>query len=169
MPIKINPLPSLELLHHHLTYDPETGIFTANTGERAGWKVGSPVGTMDRGYVRIMISKKYYPAHRLAWFMTYGQLDDTQQIDHVDGIRSNNKIYNLRIATHGQNCQNIGLPKHNRSGVKGVHWASYSKKWRAQIKINGKRIFIGEFDTIGEAAEAYRQRAEELHGPFQRK
>jgi len=123
MPIKINPLPSLELLHHHLTYDPETGIFTANTGERAGW----------------------------------------------NGVRSNNKIYNLRIATHGQNCQNIGLPKHNRSGVKGVHWASYSKKWRAQIKINGERIFIGEFDTIGEAAEAYRQRAEELHGPFQRK
>ena len=169
MPTKINPLPNLDVLNHHLDYNPETGIFIAKTGGRAGWKIGSPVGTTDRGYVRIRILGKYYFAHRLAWLMTYGKLDYTEQIDHTDGFRSNNRISNLRTATHSQNCQNIGVPKHNKSGIKGVHWSSSTKNWRAQIKLNGKRIIIGHFNDKIEAGDAYRRYAQQLHGDFQRK
>jgi hypothetical protein len=166
MPVKINKLPSLEILNHHLSYDSNTGLFFAKTGGRAGWKVGNEVGTQDRGYIRIRIDKKYYPAHRIAWAMTHGYYNENQQIDHIDGIRSNNKISNLRLATHGQNCQNIGIPKHNTSGIKGVHWDNANKRWKAQIRINGIRKYIGYFSNKEEAHAAYCKAAKELHGDF---
>jgi hypothetical protein len=168
MPIKINPVPDVELLKMHLNYNPDTGVFLAKTGGRAGWKIGEPVGFNDRGYLRIHINKKYHAAHRLAWVMTHGFLSDEDQIDHIDGNRSNNSISNLRIASHGANCQNVGIPRHNTSGIKGVHWAASNKKWRAQIKLHGKRYFLGDFNSKEEAAKAYEAASLQMHGEFSR-
>jgi len=169
MPIKINPLPPQAFLKEHIEYNPDAGTFIAKTGGRAGWRVGEPIGTIDRGYLRIRLKNKYYAAHRIAWALINGPISEEDQVDHIDGDRSNNKISNLRLATHEQNCQNIGIPKHNSSGLKGVHWNSYAKKWRAQIKLNGKRKFLGDYKTKEEAHAAYCNAATKLHGMFRRK
>lgn len=166
MPMKINPLPPKEILEANVEYNSEAGVFTAKTGGRAGWKIGEPIGTIDRGYLRIRLNGKYHAAHRIAWLLVYGSLSENDQIDHIDGNRSNNKILNLRLATHGQNCRNIKIPKHNRSGIKGVHWSNHSKKWRAQIRLNGKRIFLGEYTNKEDAHAAYCDAAIKLHGEF---
>jgi len=166
MPVKINKLPSLDILQHNIEYNPDTGVMIAKTGGKAGWKIGHPVGTFDRGYIRIRISGKYYAAHRIAWAMCNGECAEDIQIDHIDGNRSNNKIDNLRLATHGQNCQNIKTPKHNTSGYKGVHWATRYKKWKAQIRLHGKRISLGLFTSKEEAYLAYCSAAKKLHGAF---
>jgi hypothetical protein len=167
MPVKINDLPNKNVVDKYVMYCPETGVFTSNISHKY-CKVGQVVGLKDRNYIRIYIEKKYYAAHRLAWFLINGEIDSNHQIDHIDGDRSNNRISNLRLATHADNCRNIGLPKHNRSGVKGVHFHKQNGKWRAQIKLNGKRHWLGNFERIEDAKFAYDNASKTFHGEFRR-
>jgi len=156
------PLPAdiAEWLH----YDAETGVLTWRvSGGRtvAGEVAGTPT---TFGYRQIQISGQKYMAHRIAWALAYGDPGD-MQIDHSDGDRSNNKLDNLRLATHADNMRNA-VHASNTSGHVGVSWSKRHAKWLAQIRVGGHPKCLGTFDKIEDAAAAYRAAAELHHGPF---
>lgn len=141
-------------LEQWLSYDPETGIFTwlVNRGKaRSGKKAGSLNG---RRYLAIRIDGKSYSAHRLAWLAFYGEWP-IGEIDHINRIKTDNRIANLRVASSSQNEWNKNLQKNNKSGYRGVSWCTNELRWRAGIKINGRQIRIGTYDTPEEASVAY--------------
>ena len=158
-----NTLP-ISILHEKLSYDFSTGeIRWKNTTQ---WtKSGEKAGCNSRGYIVISVNKKMIFAHRIAWAMYYGEWP-TLEIDHINNIRSDNRICNLRIATHNENCLNLVKPRHNKSGLKGVSWHAGGQKWQAHIKAFGKKHYLGLFLTKEEAHKAYCDAAKKLHGEF---
>ena len=152
-------------LREMLRYDEGTGLFTwlvSRYRTRAGDTAGSVLNT---GYVRIVIDGKKFFAHRLAFLYVEGKFPEFS-VDHIDGVPANNRWANLRKATHSENLRNQYIKSNNTSGVKGVSWYRKSKKWKAQIVSNGRVINLGHFETMEEAAEAYRKAGRELHGEF---
>ena len=91
-----------------------------------------------------------------------------QQVDHISGYTLDNRKQNLRICTIAENNKNRRLGSNNNSGYKGVHWNKYEKKWQARIQSNKKRIQIGYFNDVIEAAKAYDLAAMKYHGKFAR-
>lgn len=113
-----------------------------------------PAGTkLHSGYLGICIGPKRWQAHRIAWALHTGAWPK-DQIDHINGIKTDNRACNLREATNSQNGKNLGLSKANKSGVKGISFEKYTEKWKASIRVNGKSISIGRFDSIEDAAKA---------------
>ena len=110
-------------------------------------------GSIVGKYANVSINKIRHQVHRIVFLMQHGYLPEI--VDHIDGNRQNNKIENLRSATHTQNLQNSKLPKHNLSGYKNVGWHKQRKKWRAQIEINGKVKHLGLFTDEHEAHLVY--------------
>lgn len=156
-----------ERLREVLSYDPETGIFTwrVSAGTRAkGKRAGCE---NDNLYVLIRVDGVSYKAHRLAWQHYYGTAPSTD-LDHINGVRSDNRISNLRPATRGENLRNSPKHRDNKSGFKGVYWSKWAGKWHARIMISYKRIHLGFFDDPREASDAYEAKARELFGEFYR-
>ena len=148
-----------------LSYDPETGEFTWLVSHKmAGKKAGTPT---DSGYVQIGINGKVYIAHRLAWFYVYGEFP-TNEIDHINGVRNDNRIENLRESSSSQNKCNTGISRVNTSGFKGVSWHAISGKWQVHIGVGKKKKYLGLFPTAELASGAYNAKAVELHGEFYR-
>lgn len=155
-------------LKDFLSYDAETGVFTRKKYRSHLAKVGDVAGWADtKGYIRIEINHKPYAAHRLAWLYVYGRFP-SEQIDHINGNPSDNRIANLRAASNSENQQNVGPKRNNKSGVVGVHWYTPRGVWRAAIKINGKYKSLGYFRSVAEAATARQLAEQELH-PFRSK
>jgi hypothetical protein len=128
--------------------------------------VGSTAGSISsQGYVLLQVCKRRYQAHRLAWLYVYGEIP-SQQVDHVNGIRSDNRIANLRLATNSQNQGNRSINCNSQSGHKGVQWSKQKRKWKAVIQVSGRRKFIGYFDTIDDAGSAYRHAAKSYFGEY---
>jgi len=144
-----------------LHYDPETGVFT-NIARRIGIVVGSVAGYLNcGGYRYIGVDRSYYAAHRLAWLYVHGAWP-TNQIDHIDGNRSNNVLTNLREATHAENSQNQRKARaDSSSGFLGV--SQVRKRWYARIVVHRKLRHLGAFDTPEEAHLAYLKAKRELH------
>lgn len=146
-----------ELLH----YDEETGVFTRK--EKIGrYLKGSVSGSKHRkGYIQITIDGENYLAHRVAWMYVYGEFPK-DQIDHINRIKTDNSIKNLRDVDTSTNHHNIGVRSHNTSGVTGVVWDSRSKKWKAQIILKNKRYLLGTFKTVELAKIARQNKEKEL-------
>jgi hypothetical protein len=120
------------------------------------------------GYTAVRVDYKPYRAHRVIWEMHYGPIPEGMQIDHINMVRSDNRLCNLRLANNAQNNSNRGLQSNNTSGHKGVAWDRSRGKWAAQIMVGQKNIHLGRYDSIDEAV-AVRQRATETrHGQFAR-
>lgn len=125
-----------------------------------------PANTIDRqGYVVVRLDGKYCLGHRIAWFKHYGVWPEGQ-IDHINGIKHDNRISNLRVATHSQNCWNKPKQSNNTSGFKGVTFHKTTCKYHARICANKKSISLGYYQTAEEASNAYVKAAGELHGQF---
>jgi hypothetical protein len=102
-----------------------------------------------------------YKAHRLAWFYCTGEWPN--QIDHINGIRTDNRICNLRSVTSKLNANNQRPPHRTNSlGVLGVVKRP-SGRFAAEIRVSGKKLYIGTYDTITEASNAYKAKKLELH------
>jgi hypothetical protein len=113
------------------------------------------------GYRSINVDKKTYKAHNLVWFYFHGVFP-TNVIDHINGNRLDNRIENLRDVTQQQNLWNMQRAMSNsKSGILGVDWVLYRKKWRAQIRVNGKKKCIGYFASAEEAGVAYQNAKKE--------
>lgn len=151
-----------EMLH----YDSDTGVFTWRNPSAKNVKKGGIAGCLtNHGYIQIGVKNKLYAAHRLAWLYVYGKWP-TNLIDHINGIRSDNRIFNLREATSVENQYNMSKAKNNTSGVKGVTWSKPHKRWRAQCRVNGKSYHLGLFRNTHEAEQVVRQFREQHHGKF---
>lgn len=161
----MSPLTQQEL-KELVYYDMETGCFTW-LKSRGNTAAGSSAGHHFKGgYVRLSLYRKFYMAHRVAWFYVTGSWP-TGEIDHIDGDEANNAWGNLREATRSQNNCNKGPYKNNRLGLKGVHQVC-SGRFVAKIYINGTRKNLGSFDTPEEAHAAYCAAAKELFGEYRR-
>jgi hypothetical protein len=118
--------------------------------------IGSEAGALQStGYRVIRINRKLYKAHRLIYIFHHGEIPDGLYIDHIDRQRLNNSIENLRLVTRQEN----GF---NRS-VKGYCFNKARNKFHAQINLNGKKIYLGLFETAKEARAAYLKAKKELH------
>lgn len=143
-----------------LHYDPETGIFVRLETNPRCHNIRNVVGHIHRdGYVFIGINGRKYPAHRLAWLYMNGEFPPNAT-DHINGVRNDNRLCNLREATWKQNNQNAR--KKSNSGLKlGVRMCR--NKYQASITVNRKSIHLGTFDTEDLAYLAYVKAKRELH------
>jgi len=167
---------SPDLLRQLLDYDPLTGLLTwrprpieffNNKASWASWNshyAGKPAFTADdgAGYRSGTILRMKCRAHRVAFAMHYGRWPNGH-IDHINGDRADNRISNLREVDHLENRRNCRPSKANSSGVTGVCWWPRDNKWNAQIMVNYRKINLGYFDTIEQAAAA-RKEAERKYG-----
>jgi hypothetical protein len=160
---------SLARLREVLDYDPETGALTWRFRLSPNSKLGEPAGQIGaHGYRKIRLDGKYYPASHLAWFHYYGE-PPAKLIDHKDRDKGNDRIENLRLATHSENARNRKGTSLSTTGLKGAarfNSPKNAKKFRSTITIDGKRIHLGQFATAEEAHEAYSKKVAELHGEF---
>lgn len=130
---------------------------------RDGRFAGKPAGRVGgKGYREIAISGRRFQAHRLAWFLATGTWP-SEEIDHINGDKADNRLANLREVSHAENGRNQPRPSNNRSGVIGVGWNATAGKWAARIKVDGWSRFLGYFDDVSGAAKA-RKAAELEHG-----
>lgn len=174
MPLRLNPMPDRLTIMEWLHFSPSTGEFTwmKEPAIMDRFKFNT-AGTTSRkaGYVYICLPEHgLVAAHRLAWVYVHGSIPDGMEVDHRDNDPSNNAIDNLRLATSSQQKQNKRVQSNNRSGLKGAyyHACHKGKKWRSQIKVGPKLIFLGYFETAQEAHEAYGRAAREHFGEFAR-
>lgn len=156
-----------EKLKALMHYEPETGVFT--------WRVPSgrwgriPAGTVAGGLSKttgsriIRIAGFSYLEHRLAWLYVYG-VWPSKCIDHINGVRSQNDIKNLRDVSHIVNGQNQrrAHPR-NISGLLGVSWNARDHSWRASITVDSRNKNLGCFTTPEQAHQAYLTAKRNLH------
>ena len=128
-------------------------------GKFKPWSIAG--GDNGRGYIKIRVADKKFSAHRLAWLYMTGRLPK-EQIDHIDGVHSNNSWENLREATAKQNCENLPLKRNNISGFRGVSWHAKNKKWVAIVGHQRKYYRLGYFNTAEEAGKAAAAKRAEL-------
>lgn len=150
------------ILRAALSYDPETGIFTRLSGRNNGGQAGTKSRS---GYIDICVKKRMFRAHRLAWAFMHNVWPELP-IDHINGDRADNRIANLRLATMSQNVAAGPIRATNKCGYKGVNWHRASGKWMAQICVNGRKHYLGIFDTPTAAHDAYMAANKRLYGEF---
>lgn len=147
-----------------LSYEPETGVFRWRRSPHGRFPTGTIAGGIHHdGYRRIKVAGKNYKASRLAWLCAYGQWPECA-LDHINRIRHDDRLENLRLARPNQNCANCSIRSDNKTGYFGVY--KRRNKWRAGISKNRRLIWLGTFKTAKEAALAYDESAKVLHGDF---
>lgn len=142
-------------LKRQLHYDHETGVFTWLVTNSRRAITGSIAGkTPSNGYISIQVNKVRYMAHRLAWLYVYGYMPK-DFIDHINNVRHDNRISNLREASKSQNGMNRPHDRDNQCRAKGVSLHKKTGKFVARIKYAGKQISLGYYFTKDAAGEAY--------------
>lgn len=156
--------------HELFDYDPATGKLFWKISPSQAVKAGDEAGTLcgggrscDKKYLRACYRRKLKQVHHVVWEMFNGPLKDGEEIDHINHIRTDNRIENLRKVYRSDNVKNRSMPINNTSGVHGVSYFSRIGMWVARIGVNGKSIFLGRYNNLEEAALARRQ-AEVTYG-----
>lgn len=143
-----------------------TAIVDEIDADLSAWKWRANGIETHRYAVRLdNITKENVIMHRVIMSRILGRnLEKREFVDHIDGNTLNNVRANLRLADYSENGRNRKRQSNNKSGFKGVYKAD--KKWRASIRLHGKQIHLGGFDTPEEAYEAYKAAAVKYHGEF---
>lgn len=150
-------------------YDSKTGILKRiRRKNRWGYyHTNDFSGTKSHGYIRTCVNRKSFGNHRLAWFLKTGSFPKKGlDIDHINGIKDDNRWINLRLAKRGQNNMNSGNPKNNTTGQKGVH--PTRGRWFSRIKVNQKIIHLGVFKSFDEAVLARKSAEIKYFGEYTR-
>jgi len=162
-------LPTIEYLHKRLRYEPETGkLFWRDCEEMpkkwrtryAGREAFTAVN--NHGYRQGAIDDVRFSVHRVIWALHTGEWP-ADQIDHINGVRDDNRISNLRVVTNKENQRNRSMQRNNTSGVCGVYWNKAKGKWQARIMVDGRYKCLGLFSSF-DAAAAARAEASRQHG-----
>lgn len=131
-------------------------------GDRAGSQV--PCGA---GYFTINYGPHVFKVHRIVWALANGPIENPDlEIDHINGIRTDNRLSNLRLVSRRTNSHNTHGPRCNsKSGHEGIYWYKAYSKWTAQIKVDGVNVFLGYFpaDRIEDAIRARAEAKKRLH------
>jgi len=150
-----------EKLKRLLIYDSKTGIFTWRVRRGGKARAGDVAGSVrSDGYRAVKINSRNYQEHRLAWLYIHGTFP-SNQIDHINRIRVDNRISNLRLATNMENSWN--------TSAAGVGFHKITGKYQAYIYVRGKHIHLGLFDTVEEAATIRRGAEQKYFGEFARR
>ena len=151
-----------ERLREMLGYDRETGEGIWLERKKGRKRIAGCVYTNSSGmqYRAICIDYVLYGAHQLFWYHQTGVWPE--EVDHENGIGTDNRWVNLRLSIGGGNNQNRRITDRNQSGFLGVSWDKTRQKWRAAIRGHT----LGRFDTPEEAHEAYRKAALQRYGEF---
>jgi len=150
-------------LKENLHYDAETGVFTRRIALARRVQIGDVAGCKrSDGYISIRVCGKSRQAHRLAWLHTYGNWPKGE-IDHINHIKDDNRIINLREVTTQENLRNSSKSIRNTSGTTGVSWNNQKQKWCACVGVDGKNVSAGCFSDKFEAVCA-RKSAENKYG-----
>lgn len=146
------------LLRKSFDYDIDSGILTRT-------RTNKVVKTLDAyGYIQVGYLGKVYKAHRLIWAICYAKFP-YGYIDHINGMRSDNRLCNLRDVSKQENSHNQKKPnKRNTSGYLGVCRNKKLNKWQSEISVNGRSIYLGLFNTPEEAHQAYLE-AKKIYHP----
>ena len=174
-------VPSPEQLRKLLSYNPNTGgLFwrerpsSCFPNERAAksWNTryaNKEAFTARNNYGYAVGNVNYVSclASRVAWAITHGHWP-SNDIDHINGDRSDNRLRNLREATRSENLCNKGQQRNNTSGQKGVWWNKSANRWEASIGKGGRVRYLGRFSSLSEAKSAYVDAATKIHGEFAR-
>ena len=156
-----------ERLKELFDYDPGTGNFIWKVNLRGRFaKIGNVAGgpTKD-GYKNLCVDQHRVLLHRMVWLYHHGFIPPNE-IDHINGIKDDNRIENLRLATRTENLQNTKKARSKYTNLFGVGYSNRDKVFVSSIRANGKRIHLGTFKTAEEAHAAYLAKKKELH-PFQ--
>jgi hypothetical protein len=142
-----------ELAQSLWDYNAETGVLRWKVSPRYGVHVGDVTGCPNRdGHLQVRYKGKAYQVHRLIWIITTGNWP-IEELDHINGVRDDNRLVNLREATRRQNCRNKTC--HRVGQLRFTTYAKSKGKWMAQPpRINGKQKTLGYYDTMQEASEA---------------
>lgn len=150
-----------------LSYDPETGVLRWKVG-RGKVKAGGIAGVIDSnglGYRKVGFRGVNYYAHRIAWFLHYGE-QPPEKLDHWGNEPSDNRIENLRSVSQKENTWNRSMNSNNTSGFKGVTFDKAAGKFRPRVQVGGKRPYLGLYDTPEEANRVARAFREKHKGEF---
>lgn len=159
----------LDSLKEQIEYFPETGKFFWKVDKMPRTRKGDEAGTLKDGYIHICCDQRFYRTHRLAWiFMTGAFPKKGLEVDHINGVRDDNRWSNLRAVTRSQNKMNTGLISANKSGVTGVYFDKSRNKWVARIQIAKKCINLGRFDKFEESIETRKKAEVKYFGEFTR-
>ena len=130
-----------------------------------GFKVGQKVGCVgSNGYIMTKVKNRTIAVHRLVFLMQHGYLPEN--IDHINGNRSDNRIENLRPCTKTENAQNQKLRSSNTSGIKGVRWYKAHKTWQVSLRVSGKETHFGYYKDIELAELVAIEARDKYHGKF---
>lgn len=152
-------------IEDYLEYAPDIGgSFLRWVIDKGKMKAGTMAGTQtERGYWVVCFDGKMHKAHRVVWFLVHGKWP-SQCIDHIDRNPANNAIENLRDCSLSENQINKRPKRNSVSGYKGVTWNKAAGKYQAAIRIDGKSVHLGLFDTAKAASDAYEAKALERSG-----
>lgn len=156
--MRIKTLPSVEVLRARFTYNSESGIIIRLTTGRDGFPTVSNKG-YKQGYVPLFGNSF---AHRVAFKLMTGN-DAPDQIDHINGIKADNRWVNLRPVLHAENQRNCCISRNNTSGHNGVSFDVNRGMWLASIKVDGKNYYLGRFVILADARAA-RKAADDAFG-----
>ena len=161
-------LPSPEYLRKRLRYCPETGKLFWRDNHEAPRNWNTKHANTEAfttfhpgGYRAGRINNRSFLAHRVIWAIVNGEWPKFE-IDHIDHIRHNNRIDNLRCVTRFENAKNRTRQINNKSGICGVRFRGDLRKWSVEIKANGKREHLGYYENLNDAVAA-RKAAERKH------
>ena len=124
---------------------------------------GQEAGTIvTGGYRRVLIDKKSYAVHKILWWFATGTWPE--YLDHINLCKSDNRLSNLRVVTHSENCLNKPLQQNNSSGYKGIHFRKSTGKWVLQMRRKGRESIRESFYSLQQAVDRKRELELDFYG-----
>lgn len=155
----------LEEVREKFTYDPATGHLTRKV-KCGKWRAGARVGSTDgKGHRQVRFQGKLYLEHRLIWLLVHGEWP-AAELDHINRVRDDNRLCNLRECSHSQNMKNQGRKNTNSSGHTGVSFYKPHGKYVAYITCDGQRKHLGYFEALEDAIAARAAAERNAFGAF---